>query len=322
MRTIRLTALAALALAVLVAEPAGATFPGRNGEIAISTRNGGKYSMQQAALLAYTPPSRASVRHEICSVRMDPSPLYCRGLERASFSPDGATIAVIADEGPGTWPGTAFLWLLTLDGQRTDRVPLATWYYDVRWAPDASAFVATRFLDPNETSSGPERRTAVVVLNRDGSERTLLAADGSEPDWCADGRVVVAQHNEIWLLDVTRPGGVRRLTYRGGADPSCAPDSRRVAFTRRGAIWTVRTSGGRARRLTPGAAPVWSPDGKQIAYFHRRRDRASGLDFTFINRIGLRRLRIRQVSGTEVLTNDSYDDTVNQDPDWQAVPGP
>ena len=88
-------------------------------------------------------------------------------------------------------------------------------YSDVRWAPDESAFLAVspRPRRPRSAEKGP---TGVYLLNRDGSERSLLAADASAADWCADGRVVVAQHGDIWVIEATRPGGVRRLTRRGG----------------------------------------------------------------------------------------------------------
>ena len=52
--------------------------------------------------------------------------------------------------------------------------------------------------------------------------------------------------------------------------PAVSPDGRNVAFCYRGVLFVVPTAGGEARALTTGtdyaAGPIWSPDGKQIAY--------------------------------------------------------
>ncbi len=52
--------------------------------------------------------------------------------------------------------------------------------------------------------------------------------------------------------------------------PAISPDGRTVAFTYKGSIYTVPSSGGEARRLTSDEsydyAPVWSPDSKTVAY--------------------------------------------------------
>ena len=52
--------------------------------------------------------------------------------------------------------------------------------------------------------------------------------------------------------------------------PAISPDGKTVAFSYRGDIWLVDRDGGRARLLTSHAgherSPVWSPDGKEIAY--------------------------------------------------------
>ncbi|MBL8173819.1 MAG: CehA/McbA family metallohydrolase [Bryobacterales bacterium] len=56
----------------------------------------------------------------------------------------------------------------------------------------------------------------------------------------------------------------------GASDPSWSPDSKQIAFTLFGSIWTVDPTGGDARQITssPGyhAHPSWSPNGDFIAF--------------------------------------------------------
>jgi len=52
--------------------------------------------------------------------------------------------------------------------------------------------------------------------------------------------------------------------------PSISPDGNAVVFTYKGDLYKVPTSGGTAMALTMHEAhdymPVWSPDGKQVAF--------------------------------------------------------
>lgn len=318
MRTARVATLLVLAAAAVVCEPAAATFPGRNGDIVLSYQQGARYANQQMSLIRYAPRLGRGRHSPVCSIQPSAGPVRCSNVGRTAFTPDGArlaaTVAEVNSQGGNPWA----LWTLTAEGQLIDRVPLASAYWDVRWAPDESAVLAVRDLDPEAPFRRPDSRTGVYILNRDGSERSLLATDASGADWCADGRVVVAQYGEIWVLDLSRPGSSRRLTRKGGAEPSCSPDSREVAFTRGSALWKIPTDGGRARRLVVGYAPVWSPDSKQIAYLRKVR-RHLDLE-TVLYRVGLRRLVVRQVSVGNVMTSDPYSDASAEDPDWQPIP--
>lgn len=79
-----------------------------------------------------------------------------------------------------------------------------------------------------------------------------------------------------------------------------SPDGDRIAFTYKGDIWTVPVTGGEAKRLTSNAAydtaPVWSPDGKSIAFAS---DRHGNLDVFIMDANGGKARRLTSNSADE-----------------------
>ena len=79
-----------------------------------------------------------------------------------------------------------------------------------------------------------------------------------------------------------------------------APDGTTIAFTYKGDIYTVPTTGGRALQITTNpaydTAPVWSPDSKQIAFAS---DRMGSLDVFLVSKDGGEPCRLTTHSGSE-----------------------
>lgn len=83
-------------------------------------------------------------------------------------------------------------------------------------------------------------------------------------------------------------------------DIKISPDGTKIAFTYKGDIFTVPTSGGTATRITSDAAyetnPIWSPDGKTIAYAS---DRHGSADIFVIPAAGGEPHRLTSFSAAE-----------------------
>ncbi len=79
-----------------------------------------------------------------------------------------------------------------------------------------------------------------------------------------------------------------------------SPDGTQIAFSYKGDIYTVSTHGGRAMQITTNPAhdtrPVWSPDGKEIAFAS---DRMGSMDIYIVSKDGGVPTRLTTHSGNE-----------------------
>ena len=193
------------------------------------------------------------------------------------------------------------------------------------------------------------------VIRIDGVELTR----GWDPAWSPDGSQIVFIHSsrpndwELWRINVDGSGR-RQITHNhtNDWDPSWGT-SGKIAFIRRGEVFTKDPTGGPAVRQTSGnrssATPNWSPDGTRIAFDrggnilklnfenHRTRRIKGGKHYLFhpawspdgkmivcIDAAFDPKLLIMRRNGTERQHPDTDTgiamDEIHVYPDWQPLP--
>jgi Tol biopolymer transport system component len=251
-RLTRLVAAGAVAVAAN-ATVADATFPGRNGRIAMAFDGG-------CGIAVMKPDGTAFRRLTECGA-------FSPSTYAPDWSPDGRRLLLLMDGRPA---------IMGADGSRLHHVPLATEPRSESkpsFAPDGRRFAYT-----GSTESG---RSAIWVAAIDGTADRRLRA-GMNPSWSPNGRTIAfrslsrgAFAGAFWAMNARTGKRIRWLAPDvGGVDWS--PDGRRLVYSATGPafnrdLFVVRADGHRKpRRLTRRNdhedRAVWSPDGRQVAF--------------------------------------------------------
>jgi len=305
MRAFILAALAALALAA----PAAANYPGRNGAIAYVQDSGSSDIEPQVTerhALMVQPPGDVDARTLLecvltdgvqsrgdCSIVHFESPTYSPNGRLIAFDA-GRRIAIVAASGG---PVTLLSAISDDDGHPA-------------FAPGGRQIAFTGTNDRGGTD---------ILMRRvdGGGGATTLQYDASEPAWNARRDLAYVRDGNIYL----RPWGhPHRRFVTSGISPDWSPDGKRLVLVRPrptlvfavpfGRIYTVRPNG-RGLRFVGGSSyaghPVWSPDGRWIAY--------GGLDLgVYVKRVGTRRPP-REVAPTQFSGESGYIDSYH--PAWR-----
>lgn len=328
-------ALLALPAALATATPAFATFPGRNGKLVFQRPAG-----EQMDLFTIRPETSQAKR-------LIGGPTFD---EKAEWSPDGRRIAFARDDGSG-FP--AEIW--TADASGRDVRRLTTWNNIAAaptWTPDGRiVYFTTKDFPPQESPDDPLPPSELYSMAADGGDQRRLTNDeviqvdpAVSP---ADGTVAHVAFQpvagmpgvfDLGLFSIAADGsGPRTLApfspERDVLNASWSPNGKRIVIEiasarprgdsggshRQSDLATINADGTGLRRLTRTRAletnPVWSPDGRLIAFTGDRHVKGGnrerwGPDFE---------LYVMRANGTGIrrLTHNSVPDLI---PDWQAKP--
>ncbi len=275
----RISRCAVVAALLGMAPAAHASFPGRNGPLAVLdyhdpyvngvlriTPSGHPQNALQARLFTGCTLNEASQEPNfLCT----PSGTSQPPLGRPSFSRDGRELVI----------GGGRLALLDRDGTGLRMLPQFTPFDDdPSFFPSARVVAFDGALSTRQSSAtGEYVDRAVFTVRVDGTQLKRLTADGYYPDVSPTGRWIAFDRNgpggrvDLWLMRSS--GSDEHLLAIDAKYPSFSPDGRHVAFASivHGVSVIERIDlNGTGRRLLAlrGSYPAWSPDGRLIAYTH------------------------------------------------------
>jgi len=186
--------------------------------------------------------------------------------------------------GPATVPEAVETAVATVSSEVVEPTATATMTSQPTATPEPTAAnespTSTPTAEPAEATATPtptptEAPAATVVQ---GSS-ILAAEEGSTTD--LEGRFVfqMASGGDIYTVNADG-SGLKRVTY--GMDPDLSPDGSQIAFVRWSEPWgiyIINVDGSGERLLLSSnvaRAPVWSPDGTQIAFYFQTEGMTAG----------------------------------------------
>jgi hypothetical protein len=304
----RLTRFAVVALALLVvATPAQATFPGRNGVLAFGQNgsSGGPGTFYDThGLYAVAPRWPAGQQRTLLECKFtDFVPQGCaiQDFSSPSYSASGRWLVFDA----GTQIG-----LVRADGTGLRLLPAVTANDgDPAFAPDGRRIVFTGANDHNSTD--------VYVRRLDGGEPRAIIYDADQPAWSSRNQIAYVREGVIYRAD---PNGRHRRRVTAGVWPDWSPDGGRLLLIRPnprfvfalplGQIHVVGARGHGLRAIGKRkdlAHVVWSPDGRWLAF--------DGAELGVHKRRFLPHARIFELAPTQQGDEDAF--VASAHPAWQ-----
>ena len=221
------------------------------------------------------------------------------GSRLAADAAQGKSKIAFISRGPQRRPG---LYVVSADGSGQRRLTGSALVRTPEWSPDGRRIAFEGMHSCRSPGARCGGTTGIYVVNADGSFRLRLARAGRAPAWSPDGRTIAFFSGfKIYLMnaDGTEHRALTRLW--NGRSPSLAwsPDGRKLAFLAAGGpvvddlgrggcsvapreycfqLYVLNSDGSGLRNLTSklsasrgfGAGlasdPVWSPDGRKIAF--------------------------------------------------------
>lgn len=240
-----------LVLSAVLAPPADATFAGRNGDLAFTSRVQEEGACNDMAHHFDCGPIFGNLylahngRGEAHQVTHCDAQRPC-DLWGPAFSPDGRRLA---------YTSAGSVYVARADGSHP-------------------RLVAEESIAPAWSPGGRELAVAKAdgiyrVRLRDGRVRRVTSRSDGDPDWSSRGRIafVRAFPSELQgIYTVDADGGhEERLTASYESGPTWAPDGKRLAYNGTGGLTVARIGGGVHVIPGPGGPSAWSPDGRLLA---------------------------------------------------------